>query len=56
MIGIERCFLKGICIGEVLAVVGRDSNNQIYPLAWVVVTVENKQNWKWFLELLLDEI
>ncbi|CAI9290960.1 unnamed protein product [Lactuca saligna] len=47
------CFLKGICRGELLAAVGRDSNNQVYPLAWVVVSVENKETWKWFLDLLL---
>nr|KAJ0190313.1 hypothetical protein LSAT_V11C800418530 [Lactuca sativa] len=56
VIDIDGCFLKGICRCEVLAAVGRDSNNQIYPLAWAVVVVENKQIWKWFLDLLLDDI
>ncbi|CAI9269970.1 unnamed protein product [Lactuca saligna] len=35
---------------------GRDANNHIYPLAWVVVAVESKETWKWFADLLLDDI
>ncbi|CAI9291005.1 unnamed protein product [Lactuca saligna] len=42
--------------GEVLSTVGRDANNHIYPLAWVVVCVENKETWKWFIDLLMDDI
>ncbi|CAI9271593.1 unnamed protein product [Lactuca saligna] len=42
--------------GELLAAIGRDSNNQMYPLAWAVVSVENKETWKWFLDLLLEDI
>lgn len=56
VIGIDGCFLKGICRGELLSAVGRDANNQMYPLAWAVVAVENKETWKWFLDLLLDDI
>ncbi|GJW15284.1 pentatricopeptide repeat-containing protein, partial [Tanacetum coccineum] len=36
--------------------VGRDGNNQIYPVAWAIVTVENKDNWSWFLFLLGDDL
>ncbi|KAK8651909.1 hypothetical protein V6N13_141484 [Hibiscus sabdariffa] len=36
--------------GEILAVVGRDGNNQIFPIAWAVVEVENRETWAWFLE------
>ncbi|XP_076932372.1 uncharacterized protein LOC143597878 [Bidens hawaiensis] len=41
---------------ELLTATGRDANNQIYPIAWAVVEVENKDNWKWFIECLIDDI
>ncbi|CAI9281228.1 unnamed protein product [Lactuca saligna] len=47
---------KGICKGELLSVVGRDANNGIYLIAWAVVCVENKENWRWFLDLLIDDL
>ncbi|CAI9290557.1 unnamed protein product [Lactuca saligna] len=56
IIGLDGCFLKGICKGELLCDVGRDANNGIYPIAWVVVCVENKENWRWFLDLLIDDL
>nr|KAJ0202666.1 hypothetical protein LSAT_V11C500267730 [Lactuca sativa] len=42
--------------GELLIAIGRDANNQVFPIAWVVVDVENKDNWTWFLELLKDDL
>ena len=36
VLNIDRCFLKGPWNGYVLAVVGRDANNQMYPVAWGV--------------------
>ncbi|XP_050233526.1 uncharacterized protein LOC126682013 [Mercurialis annua] len=52
IIGLDGCFLKGLCKGQLLCAVGRDGNNQIFPLAWAVVSVENKFNWGWFLKCL----
>ena len=42
--------------GELLTAIGRDANNQVYPIAWAVVDVENKPNWTWFIELLRDSV
>ncbi|KAK8646714.1 hypothetical protein V6N13_120492 [Hibiscus sabdariffa] len=47
---LDGCYLKGPLKGELLAAVGRDGNNQIFPIAWVVVEVENKETWGWFLK------
>ncbi|CAI9271184.1 unnamed protein product [Lactuca saligna] len=35
---------------------GRDENNHIYPITWALVGVENKATWKWFIDLLMDDI
>nr|KAJ0194890.1 hypothetical protein LSAT_V11C700370180 [Lactuca sativa] len=56
VIWINGCFLKGICKVQLLAAAGRDENNHIYPIVKAMVVVENKETWKWFLDLLLDEI
>ncbi|GJT92873.1 transposase, MuDR, plant [Tanacetum coccineum] len=56
VIGLDGCFLKTICKGELLSAVGRDVNNQIYPIAWAIVSVKNKDNWTWFMELLINDL
>ncbi|CAI9267540.1 unnamed protein product [Lactuca saligna] len=43
VIGLDGCFLNGIVRGEVLPTVRRDANNHIFPIAWVVVCVEDKE-------------
>jgi len=42
IIGLDGCFLKGRFSGELLTVVARDANDQMLPLAYTVVEVENK--------------
>ncbi|CAH9100469.1 unnamed protein product [Cuscuta europaea] len=56
VIGLDGCFLKGQLKGEILTAVGRDANNQMYPIAWAVVEIENSSSWTWFLELLKKDL
>nr|KAJ0187838.1 hypothetical protein LSAT_V11C900459490 [Lactuca sativa] len=42
--------------GQVLTVVGLDSNNGIYPVAYAVVETESTSSWTWFLELLGEDL
>nr|GEV17436.1 hypothetical protein [Tanacetum cinerariifolium] len=42
--------------GQLLTAMGRDANNQMFPIAWAVVGVENKNSWCWFLSLLSDDL
>ncbi|GLT85469.1 hypothetical protein SLE2022_036590 [Rubroshorea leprosula] len=54
--GVDGCFLKGICKGILLFAVGRDGNNQMYPIAWAVVESENNDSWQWFMEKLANDL
>ena len=56
VIGLDGCSLKHTCKGELLTAMGRDANNQMYPIAWAVVRVENSINWSWFISLLKDDL
>ena len=42
--------------GEILAAVGRDAENRIYPIAWVVARGKNKDSWEWFVKKLQEDL
>ncbi|KAL0408258.1 UNVERIFIED_CONTAM: hypothetical protein Sradi_1760200 [Sesamum radiatum] len=56
IIGLDGCFLKGMYRGQLLAAIGRDPNDNIYPIAFAYVEVEKYDSWEWFLRLLLRDI
>ncbi|KAL0448101.1 UNVERIFIED_CONTAM: hypothetical protein Slati_1938000 [Sesamum latifolium] len=56
IIGLDGCFLKGLYKGQLLAAIGRDPNENIYPIAFAFVEVEKFDSWLWFLRLLLRDI
>ncbi|GJZ74802.1 elongation factor G, III-V domain-containing protein [Tanacetum coccineum] len=35
-LGLDGCFLKGVVKGVLLTTVGKDPNNQMFPLAWAI--------------------
>ena len=45
MIGLDGCHLKGLFGGQLLAIVGKDGNGNIFSIAWVVVEAEIKDSW-----------
>ena len=51
-IGLDGCFLNSAFGENLLSTVRVDGNNHIFVIAYVVVDMENKDNWKWFLTLL----
>lgn len=44
--------MKNTLKEQLLAAVGRDANNGMYPIVWAVVDTENEDNWLWFLQKL----
>ncbi|CAA0841369.1 Unknown protein, partial [Striga hermonthica] len=56
IIGFDGCFLKTFLGGVLLCAIGKDGNNQIYPLAWAIADSENENNWRWFLTILFQEL
>ena len=46
---VDACFLKTFLGGQLLAAIGRDANDQMYPVAWAVVEGENNDSWHWFI-------
>ncbi|XP_039132322.1 uncharacterized protein LOC120269103 [Dioscorea cayenensis subsp. rotundata] len=55
-IGLDGCFLKGLYDGQVLSAVGIDLNDCIFPIAYAVVLIENRESWTWFMEALRDDL
>jgi len=56
VIGLDGCFLKSYYGGLLLSAIGRDPNDQMLLIAFVVVEGEIKDSWKWFLELLIVDL
>ncbi|XP_039120586.1 uncharacterized protein LOC120257016 [Dioscorea cayenensis subsp. rotundata] len=56
LISLDGCFLKAMYGGQLLCVVGLDANDCIYPICWAMVKKENKENWKWFLQVLAQDL
>ncbi|XP_058756990.1 uncharacterized protein LOC131630222 [Vicia villosa] len=55
-IGVDGCHLKTQYGGQLLIAVARDPNDQYFPLAFGVVETETKESWRWFLQLLMEDI
>jgi len=56
LIGLDDYFLKGEFGGQLLFAVGKDGNNQMFPIAYAVVESENYSSWKWFVDLLIADL
>ncbi|KAK8540802.1 hypothetical protein V6N13_089127 [Hibiscus sabdariffa] len=56
IIGLDGCHLKGYYQGHLLAAVGIDADDSIYPIAFAVVESENQSSWNWFLEILGNDL
>lgn len=56
VIGLDGAFLKTYLGGILLSAVGTNGNNQMYPIAWIVVDSENEVCWSWFIKILVEDL
>ena len=56
IISVDACHLKTKTSGQLMCAVGRDPNDEYFPLAYAVVETETKDSWTWFLNFLLADI
>ncbi|CAL2248310.1 unnamed protein product [Prunus armeniaca] len=56
VIGFDACHIKGHHLGQLLSAVGVDPNNDMYPIVYAVVEVENYETWSWFCQLLAEDL
>ncbi|KAM2964841.1 hypothetical protein FF2_022585 [Malus domestica] len=56
LICLDGCHIKGIQPSQLLAVVTVDANNGMFPLAYAITKSECYDSWKWFLEILREDL
>ena len=49
-------FLKRFVEGQLLVAMGKDGNNQLFPIAWAIVQKETSETWTWFIDLLKSNL
>ncbi|XP_076901829.1 uncharacterized protein LOC143556379 [Bidens hawaiensis] len=56
LLRLDGCFMKGKYPGQILTAIGTDGNNCLYLVAFAIVEAECTDSWKWFLDLLGDDL
>ena len=56
IISLDGCHLKRRFRRQILSAIARDTNDNIFPVAFAVVEQENKDSWVWFLQQFSDDI
>ncbi|XP_065638809.1 uncharacterized protein LOC136071437 [Quercus suber] len=55
-IGLDGCHIKHKFGGQILSATAKDANDNIFPVAMVVVELETRESWIEFLEIFADDI
>ncbi|KAK9273850.1 hypothetical protein L1049_018662 [Liquidambar formosana] len=50
MLFVDGTFLKSRYRGQLLAVMAKNGNQGLFPMAFAVVDAESEDNWRWFFE------
>lgn len=49
LIGVDGCHLKGNYGGVLLSAIALDGNDEIFPIAWAIVSSEDEESWMFFV-------
>ncbi|KAL2898648.1 Hemoglobin-haptoglobin-binding protein A, partial [Bienertia sinuspersici] len=58
LIGLDGTHLKGNYVGILLFTIALDANNEIFPIAYSIISIENEENWFeffWHLYNMVEE-
>jgi len=53
---VDACHLKGHLSDQLMCAIGKDGNDDMFPIAYAVVEAETKDSWSWFLSILIEDI
>lgn len=56
VIVVDGCHLKVGYGGQLLVAVGKDENEDLFPIAYVVVEAKYKDSWYWFFKVLENDV
>jgi hypothetical protein len=56
MICLDACFIKSEFGGQLHIAIGRDANDDLYPIAFAVCESESRATWTWFITTLLADL
>ncbi|CAM8995778.1 unnamed protein product [Rhodiola kirilowii] len=56
IISLDACHLKGSFTGQIHSAIGRDGNDNMFPIAYAICEAETKETWTWFIQNLLSDI
>jgi hypothetical protein len=56
IVSVDACHLKGHLGGQLMCAIGKDGNDDIFPIAYAVMEVETKDSWSWFFSILIENI
>ncbi|XP_059428510.1 uncharacterized protein LOC132162269 [Corylus avellana] len=56
IICLDACHLKGDCGGQLLCAIGKDGNDDMFPIAIAVAEAETRDSWQWFIAILLEDL
>ncbi|XP_048140277.1 uncharacterized protein LOC125316306 [Rhodamnia argentea] len=55
-VGFDGCHLSSGYKGILLAAIGLDGNDQMYPFAWIVMGQETYKTWHWFISTIAEDL